>query len=124
MKLINRLFWPCALITLLNAFTSAAFSVAALLGPAGGQVNAMYGLSRSVSLALITVLVIVWRSYPGLLILSLIMTLIQVGDALIGFLIQDTQKTVGPALLAITTGSVGLLLYRSVGGSVFKRNVQ
>ena len=114
MKSILRPFGLCALVTLVNALTSAGFSIASL-GAAGAEhVNAMYGVSRSVSLALVVMLVVVLRSPTGLLTLSLIMVLVQTGDALIGGLTHDVTKTLGPAFLAILTGIALFRLFWSI----------
>lgn len=111
MNQTKRLFWLCAGVTLVSAFTSAGFSIVALLTPTTEHVNAMYGVSRSISLALAVVLVIGLRSPRGLMTLSLIMTLVQAGDALIGGLTHDVLKTLGPAFLSVLTGIVLILLW-------------
>lgn len=107
------MFWLCAGITLINAFTSAGFSIAALGTPGTEHINAMYGVSRSISLALITLLVVLLRSRPGLLVMALIMVGVQAGDALIGLFIQDPIKTYGPAFLAVVTLAGLVALYRA-----------
>lgn len=112
MKPTTRLFWLCAATTLLNAFTSAGFSIAALGASGAEHTNAMYGVSRSITLALVTLLVVLLRSQPGLLIMALIMVVVQAGDAVIGMLIQDPMKTYGPAFLAIVTLAGLIVLFR------------
>src|SRR5437764_10604577 len=62
----SRLFWLCALVTIGSAFTSVGFSVAALSSSGDAQVNAMYAASRSLSLALASVVVVLARSRTGL----------------------------------------------------------
>lgn len=110
MKASPRSFWLCALISLLNAFTSTYFSIATL--PASGQahVTGLYGVNRSLTLALVTLLVVGLRSQAGLLVMALLLVVIQAGDTVIGVLIHDPVKTYGPALLAVLTlaGLVGL----------------
>lgn len=113
MKQASRLFGLCAVVTLISAFTSAGFSIAALFSSGAEQINAMYGASRSISLALAVVLVVSLRNYSGLMTLSLIMTLIQAGDALIGGLTHDVVKTLGPAFLSIVTATALWMLFRS-----------
>src|SRR5437870_11811717 len=53
-----RLFWLRALVTIGSAFTRVGFSVAALSSSGDAQVNAMYAASRSLSLALASVVVV------------------------------------------------------------------
>ena len=105
-----RSFWACALITIASALTSTGFSMAALLAT-DGHTNAMYCASRSLSLALVTVLVVLLRSPRGLMTMSLAMTLVQFGDAIVGFINHDALKTFGPASLALVT-AVALIFFR------------
>ena len=113
MKPTNRLFWACALVTILNAFTSAGFSMAALSSSGEAHVNALYTVSRSLSLVAASLLVVGLRSRTGLQAIAFVMALLQVGDALIGVVINDPMKTYGPAFLAVVTAAVLLLLARS-----------
>src|SRR6266404_2740960 len=106
----RRSFWACALITIASALTSTGFSMAALLAT-DGHVNAMYSASRSLSLALVTVLVVLLRSPRGLMTMSLAMTLVQFGDAIVGFTNHEPLKTFGPASLALGT-AVALMYFR------------
>jgi hypothetical protein len=106
----QRNFWACALITIASALTSTGFSLAALFA-SDGHTNAMYSASRSLSLALVTVLVVFLRSPRGLMTMSLAMTLVQFGDAMVGFANHDVLKTVGPASLALVN-AVALLFFR------------
>src|SRR5947209_15259224 len=68
-----RLFWLCALVTIGSAFTSVGFSVAALSSSGDAEVNAMYAASRSLSLALASVVVVVARSRIGLMTVAFVM---------------------------------------------------
>ena len=108
----SRLFWLCAIITIASALTSAGFSLAALSSSGEAHVNALYSVSRSLSLAFGSLLVVFLRSRFGLMTVSFLMVLVQGGDAVIGALINDPMKTYGPAFLAILTGAVLILLLR------------
>lgn len=108
----SRLFWICALITIASALTSAGFSLAALSSLGDAHVNALYGVSRSLSLAFGSLLVVFLRSHIGLMAIAFLMTLVQAGDAVIGVVINDPMKTYGPAFLAVVTGVVLFLLFR------------
>jgi hypothetical protein len=103
-------FWACALITIASALTGAGFSMAAL-ATADGHTNAMYAASRSLSLALVAILVVFLRSPRGLMTVALAMTLVQFGDAIVGFTNHDALKTFGPASLALVN-AVALILFR------------
>lgn len=108
----SRLFWICAVITIVSALTSAGFSLAALSSSGDAHVNALYSVSRSLSLAFGSLLVVFFRSHIGLMAVSFLMVLVQAGDAVIGALINDPMKTYGPAFLAVVTGIVLILLVR------------
>lgn len=108
----SRLFWICAIITIASALTSAGFSLAALSSSGEAHVNALYSVSRSLSIALGSLLVVFFRSRIGLMAVSFLMVLVQAGDTVIGALINDPMKTYGPAFLAILTGAVLILLLR------------
>jgi len=108
----SRLFWLCAVVTIGSAFTSVGFSVAALSSSGDAQVNAMYGASRSLSLALGSVVVVLARSRTGLLTVAFVTGLVQAGDAVIGAIDHQPIKTLGPAFLALVTVAVLIALWR------------
>ena len=108
----SRLFWLCALVTTGSAFTSVGFSVAALSSSGDAQVNAMYAASRSLSLALASVVVVLARSRTGLLTVAFVTALVQAGDAVIGAIDHQPIKTLGPAFLALVTVAVLIALWR------------
>jgi hypothetical protein len=110
----RRFFWLCALVTIVSAFTSAAFSVAALFSSGDAHVNAMYAASRSLSLAAASVVVVLARSRSGLLAVALVMALVQGADAVIGVIEREPLKTFGPAFLALVTLAVLILLFKSI----------
>jgi hypothetical protein len=110
----RRLFWICALVTIASALTSAGFSVAALSSSGDAHVNAMYAASRSLSLTIAIILVVLIRSRAGLTVLSFVMALVQAGDAIIGAIDHDQLKTFGPAFLALTTATVVVPLLRDL----------
>jgi hypothetical protein len=80
----SRLFWVCALVTIGSAFTSFGFSVAALSSSGDAQVNAMYAASRSLSLAIASVVVVLARWRSGLMAVTFVMAMVQGADAIIG----------------------------------------
>jgi hypothetical protein len=62
-------------VTIESAFTSVGFSVAALSSSGDAQVNAMYAASRSLSLALASVVVVLARSRTGLMAVAFVMAM-------------------------------------------------
>lgn len=95
-------FWACAVITLASALTSLGFSVAAVrAADAPGLTNARYAMSRSVALAIVSVVAIAYQSVPWLAAVAVAMVLVQAGDALVGRMERDAVKTVGPAATAV-----------------------
>jgi hypothetical protein len=108
----SRLFWLCGVVTTASAFTSAGFSIAALSSAGDAHVNAMYAASRSLSLALVSVVVVIARSRTGLLTVAFVMALVQAMDAVIGAINHDPIKTLGPGFLVLVTVAVLVALWR------------
>jgi hypothetical protein len=108
----SRLFWLCGLVTIASAFTSAGFSIAALSSAGDAHINAMYAASRSLSLALASVVVVLAGSRTGLLAVAFVMALVQAVDAAIGAIDHQPLKTLGPAFLALVTVAVLVALWR------------
>jgi hypothetical protein len=99
----KSLFYVCASITCLNALTSAAFSVAMLIGEPLMKTAAMYGVARSVPLALAALVATATRSYGGIVVLGLLLASVQACDAIVGWMSHDAGKTIGPLVLAVLT---------------------
>jgi hypothetical protein len=99
----TRAFWICAAVTAISAIVSASFSVAALRGPGQPDVIAMYAAARSISLALVVLAVASFRSRDGVAVMAVTMGLVQLLDALIGFLLHDPFKTYGPLVISLMT---------------------
>lgn len=106
-------YWFCAAITIVSSLVSAGFSLAALLGAGDALRLALYAASRSLSLALVTLLAVGLRSRTGLLTVAFVMVLVQAADAGIGVLAHDASKTFGPAGLALLTAGALVLLARA-----------
>jgi len=106
-----------ALMTAANALTSLGFSLAALSSAGEAQVNAGYAVSRSLALAVAALGLVRFRSRPTLLALALILSLMQLSDAVIGLLIHDPVKTLGPLLLAMLTLWAAWRLYRAAANT-------
>jgi hypothetical protein len=110
----RRFFWICAVITGLSAFVSAGFSIDAMTGTTQHDPLGWYAASRSVSLLLIALFVILQRSRRGLAVMALTMGFVQLFDTAIGFIQHDPSKTYGPLVFAIATCvSVRFLLRES-----------
>jgi hypothetical protein len=91
-------YWFCAVVTVLSAFTSLGFSIAAL---ASGGLNARYAFSRSVALAIAGAIPLLRPSQTWVEAVASAMVTVQVADAVVGGLQRDAMKTIGPAVLAI-----------------------
>ena len=109
----SRALWICAAVTAISAIVSASFSVAALLGPGQTDVNAMYAASRSISLPLVVLAIAYFRSRDGIAAMALTMALVQLLDAVIGFLSHDPFKTFGPLALSLITFASLAWLWRT-----------
>jgi hypothetical protein len=110
----RRYFWICAVITGLSAFVSSGFSIAAMMGATQHDPLGWYAASRSVSLLIIVLLVILRGSRRGLAAMALTMGFVQLFDTVIGFVQHEPSKTYGPLLFATATFvSVRFLLRES-----------
>ncbi|HTG27233.1 MAG TPA: hypothetical protein VK818_03330 [Methylomirabilota bacterium] len=111
-----RAFWICATITAISALVSASFSVAGLLGPGIHDSFALYAASRSITIPLVVLIFLGFRSRGGIAAMALTMSLVQLFDAVIGVMLHDASKTYGPLFLAlIGFVSVAFLLRSSEG---------
>jgi hypothetical protein len=86
--------------------------LAALSSAGDAHANAMYAASRSLSLALASVVVVLARSRAGLLTVAFVMALVQAVDAVIGAIDHQPLKTLGPAFLALVAVAVLIALWR------------
>jgi hypothetical protein len=101
-------YWFCAVVTVLSAFTSLGFSIAALAS-GGDQLNARYAFSRSLALAMASAIALFRSSETWVEAMASAMVAVQVADAVVGGLQRDAMKAVGPAVLA-TINVVALVL--------------
>lgn len=95
-------FWVCAAVTAISAAVSLGYSIAGLTSsdPAG-RAPSMYACARSSALAVVAVAAIFVGSTPFLAAVAVAMVTVQAVDAVIGGVIRDRIKTIGPALTAI-----------------------
>lgn len=115
-----RAFWICAFVAILSASISAGFSVANVATHGLGDISALYGASRSLPILLVAIVATVRRSTLGVATVSLIMTLVQLGDAMVGVLAHDASKTLGPLILALATAITLVRLLRKYNESPTK----
>jgi hypothetical protein len=59
----------------------------------------MYALSRSVALAAVSLVPLISQTRSSLLTIALAMVIVQALDAIVGGIVRDRMKTVGPASL-------------------------
>jgi hypothetical protein len=105
-------FFLCATVTSINALVSAGFAIATLAQLHFADKLAMYGVARSVPIA-VAVLAIAWSgSIERMLLLCFLSAGVQLCDALVGLNFGDVEKTVGPLFFAIFTAMSGILLSR------------
>jgi hypothetical protein len=103
-------------MTTIAALVSAGFSIASI-APAlhadrmAGALS-LYAASRSVSLALVTVALVVLRRWRTLAAVAIVHALIQACDAFVGVYQHDVGKTAGPAVLAVATLLAARVLLR------------
>lgn len=94
-------FWVCAAITAVSAAVSLGYSVAGLVGADGAERTASrYACARSVALTVVAIATFPVGSIPFLVAVAVAMVIVQAADAVIGKLIGDRFKTIGPAATA------------------------
>jgi len=109
-----------ASITLLDVIVASGFSIAGLVRPdliapvdaapnGASAVFAMYAAARTLPLAGAVILAIIYESTAALLVLGALAGVVQCVDAIVGILLGDLGKTVGPLVLA---GLQALALFR------------
>lgn len=98
---MSTAFWICAVVTAISAFVSLGYSVAGLRGAeAASRTGFMYAFARSLALALSAVIAIVSGSVGYLAAVAIAMVIVQACDAVVGAVIRDRMKTIGPAATA------------------------
>lgn len=99
---MSAAFWVCATVTLVSAFVSLGYSLAALArSNAADRTSSMYAAARSLALASTAVVALFARSTPYLEAVATSMVAVQAIDAAIGVAIRDRFKSVGPALTSL-----------------------
>lgn len=104
-------YYLCATFTLISATVSFGFAVEAYLKAKkhddSALTNAKYALSRSLSLFLVSIGLLMFISKPYLIALSAIMIGVQLFDCIIGIRISKF-KMIGPMFTAF--GNIAVLL--------------
>ena len=113
----TRAFWVCAIITAVSAIVSASFAVAGVFRSSPPDTYALYAASRSISLPLVVLGCLWFRSRAGIVAMALTMGLVQLFDGVIGVLSHDANKTYGPLVLAIAAFVSAAKLLRSAENS-------
>jgi hypothetical protein len=106
-------FWICSIITVISAFISLGFSIAALRSSnASTRINAMYVTSRSTAIAVACVIAMISLSSPWIVAIAFVMVIVQFIDAGIGIVSHDSMKTFGPLSLAVLNLAALIFLLR------------
>ncbi|WP_448006706.1 hypothetical protein [Agromyces bauzanensis] len=95
-------FWACAAVTVISAGVSFGYAVAGLRA-AGGESRSgyQYAFARSAALLVVAVVALPAGSAPLLVAIAIAMTLVQAIDAIVGSILHDHVKTIGPAVTAL-----------------------
>lgn len=106
-------YYLCGMVTLISAAVSFGFAVASFFAAKSEQstalVNAKYALSRSASLLLVAIGLLIFKEPSFLIGLSAVMIFVQLFDGVIGIKISPF-KTVGPLITAVGN-TVVLILF-------------
>ena len=102
-------WWTAALVGVANGLTSTGFSVAGLASTAGlprgdaARVYAMYAAARALPLAALAIALTARRARSAMLLVSGLLGVIQLCDALVGLAQGDIGKTLGPTVVGLVT---------------------
>jgi hypothetical protein len=95
-------YWVCAIITGISSFVSFGYAAAGLVKASGeARTGVTYALARSGALAAIAVIAAVLDSPSFLSAVAIAMVRVQASDAVIGAMMRDRTKTIGPAVTAV-----------------------
>lgn len=94
-------FWTCAIVTLISSIVSCGYAIAGLRSSADdARPPSMYALARSAALVVVAVIGLFCSSEAFVAAVAVAMILVQGIDAVIGAVISDRLKTIGPAFTA------------------------
>jgi hypothetical protein len=97
-----EVFYICAAITAASAFTSLGFSLSAVKQSNDtSRINALYASSRSIALAVVSLVPFLYHSVPFLAGIALIMILVQTVDVIVGIFTHKLLKIYGPVITAV-----------------------
>jgi hypothetical protein len=105
-------FYVTATVMASNVLLASGFAVTGLVQPqailpqdyapnSASLVFALYAAARTLPLAVCAFWAIWRRSASGVIILGTLAGFIQVADAIVGFLLHDPSKTIGPLVVGI-----------------------
>lgn len=111
----GKAFWSCAGFTLFSALISATFASLALgmVGTGHQHEYALYAASRSIALVLATLFAISRRSWGGVAATAVAMTVVQLLDTIVGFLIHNPGQAYGPLLFTVINAALLLWMGRA-----------
>ena len=99
---MSAAFWICASLTLISSLVSGGYAVSGLRAATReSRVPSMYALARSVALIVVAAFGLFSSSIAFEAAAALAMVLVQGFDAVIGGVISDRVKTLGPAITAL-----------------------
>lgn len=102
---MNLEYWVCTAITPISAAVSFGYAVGGLrASDQGSRTPSLYALSRSAALFAVAIAAPFTESVGFVAAAAVAMVIVQAGDAVIGWMIHDRFKTIGPA----TTATVNL----------------
>jgi len=83
-------------------------------------VAAMYGVARTVPLAIAALIAFAMGSSSGITVLALLLAAIQACNAIVGWISHDAMKTIGPATLAVLSITSAIILVRAIQQDVLR----
>ena len=95
-------YWVSSAITVMSSLVSLGYAIASLMAAQREKREGfMYAFARSLALAAVAVIAPLALGEPGLIAVAIAMIIVQSADAIIGGIIRDRIKTVGPAATAV-----------------------
>lgn len=111
---MSTAFWICASLTVVSSLVSGGFAANGLRAATReSRTSSMYALARSVALVVVAIVGLTSFSIGFEAAAALSMILVQGFDAVIGAVISDRVKTLGPAITALVNAAALIWMFIS-----------
>ncbi len=96
------IYYINAYTTLISAALGICFSIGAVIKEKGNsQTNALYMFARSLALTCAAVIPVCRNAPTILTVVTVTMLIVQIADCIIGIVIENKMRTVGPFIMTV-----------------------